>query len=73
MKTKNIKETFELALQNHKENNFEIAEKLYKEILSIDPDHFKSIHLLGTLSVQMNNFYQAKKFLERAIEIKNDY
>jgi len=24
MKAKNIKETFELAIQNHKENNFEI-------------------------------------------------
>ena len=43
MKTKNIKETFELAVQNHKEYNFEIAEKLYKEILNIDPNHFKSI------------------------------
>ena len=37
MKTINIKETLELAIQNHKENNFEIAEKLYKEILNIDP------------------------------------
>ena len=73
MKAENIKETFELAIQNHKENNFEIAEKLYKEILNIDPDHFKSIHLLGTLSAQIKNFDQAKKFLERAIEIKNDY
>ena len=44
------KETFDLAVQNHKKNNFKIAEKLYKEILNIDPDHFKSIHLLGTLS-----------------------
>ena len=73
MKAENIKETFELAIQNHKENNFEIAEKLYKEILNIDPDHFKSIHLLGTLSAQIKNFDQAKKFLEKAIEIKNDY
>ena len=73
MKAENIKETFELAIQNHKENNFEIAEKLYKEILNIDPDHFKSIHLLGTLSAQIKNLDQAKKFLERAIEIKNDY
>ena len=67
MKAENIKETFELAIQNHKENNFEIAEKLYKEILNIDPDHFKSIHLLGTLSAQIKNFDQAKKFLEKAI------
>ena len=37
MKAENIKETFELAIQNHKENNFEIAEKLYKGILNIDP------------------------------------
>ena len=67
------KETFDLAVQNHQKNNFKIAEKLYKEILNIDPDHFKSIHLLGTLSAQIKNFDQAKKFLERAIEIKNDY
>ena len=73
MKAENIKETLELAIQNHKENNFEIAEKLYKEILNIDPDHFKSIHLLGTLSAQIKNFDQAKKFLEKAIKIKNDY
>ena len=73
MKAENIKETLELAIQNHKENNFEIAEKLYKKILNIDPDHFKSIHLLGTLSAQIKNFDQAKKFLEKAIKIKNDY
>ena len=73
MKDENIKETFELAIQNHKENNFEIAEKLYKKILNIDPNHFKSLHLLGTLSAQVKNLDQARIFLERAIEIKNDY
>ena len=66
-------ETFALAVQNHQKNNLQVAEKLYKKVLNIDPDHFKSIHLLGTLSAQIKNFDQAKKFLERAIEIKNDY
>ena len=27
-----IKETFDLALQNHKKNNFQLAEKLYKDV-----------------------------------------
>ena len=33
MKLENIEETFESAVQNHKKNNFKIAEKLYKKIL----------------------------------------
>ena len=44
----NIEKTFELAVENHKKNNFQIAEKFYKEILEINPSHFKSIFLLGT-------------------------
>ena len=49
---KNIatKETFALAVQNHQKNNLEVAEKLYREILNIDPDHFESIFYLGSLS-----------------------
>ena len=31
-----VEETFALALQYQKENNFKIAEKLYKEILKIN-------------------------------------
>ena len=73
MKTENINEIFELAIQRHKENNFKIAEELYKKILKIDPNHFKSLHLLGSLSAQVKDLNQAKKFLEKAIEIKNDY
>ena len=42
------KETFDLAVENHKQNNFKTAENLYKEILKTDPDHFESIFLLGS-------------------------
>ncbi len=41
-----IKETYSLALQNHKKNNFKVAEKLCKEILIIDSSHFGSNFLL---------------------------
>ena len=37
------KETFSLALQNHKKNNLKIAEKLYKEILNIDGKTYNTL------------------------------
>ena len=33
-KNLNIEETFALAVQNHKKNNLQIAENLYKKILN---------------------------------------
>ena len=40
MNKKNLttKETFDLAVKNHKKNNLQAAEKLYKEILKINPN-----------------------------------
>ena len=34
-----IEKTFAFAIQNHKKNNLEVAEKLYNEILKKNPDH----------------------------------
>ena len=39
------KETFALAVQNQKKNNFQVAENLYKEVLKINPNHFESIFI----------------------------
>jgi len=73
MKLENIEETFESAIQNHKKNNFKIAEELYKKILSVKPDHFRSIFLLGSLSAQIKNFDSAKQLLQKAIQINSNY
>ena len=34
--------TFALAVQNHKENNLQVAENLYKEVLKTNFNHFES-------------------------------
>ena len=68
-----INENFALAVQNHKKNNFQIAEKLYREVLNVSPDHFESNFLLGTLSIQIKNFDPAKELLQKAIQIRPDY
>ena len=74
MKKKNlsIKETLILALQNCKKNNFAKAEELCNKILNIDPNHFDTIFLLGSLSAQTKNFNTAEKFLNKAIQIHPD-
>jgi len=59
-----IEETFALAVQNHQNNNFKIAENFYKEILEKNPNHFESIFLLGSLSIQTKNFDKVKKNLD---------
>ena len=68
-----IDETFALAVQNHKKNNFKISEDLYKKILKKKPNHFESIFLLGSLFVQIKNFDEAKKFLNNAIKLKPNH
>ena len=75
MKDKNltIQKSIALAFQNHQENNFKVAENIYKKILKLDPNHFESIFLLGSLLLQTRNFNKAIELLNKAIEIKPDY
>jgi len=68
----NAKETFAQAIKNHKKNNLQIAEKLYKEVLKINPNHFESVYYLGNLLAQTNQFDLAKPMLRRAIQIQPD-
>ena len=68
-----IKENFDFALENHKKNNLEVAEELYKKILEVYPNHFPSTVLLGTLSAQTKNFDLAKQLLKKAIKINPNH
>jgi len=67
------KETFDLAVQNQKKNNLQVAENLYKKILKINPNHFGSIFYLGTLLVQTQRFELAKPLLYKATQINPNY
>ena len=69
----NIEETFSLALENHKKNNFSSAEKIYSKILKINSKHFNSIFYLASLYAQTKNFYAAQELFEKAIKIRPDY
>ena len=66
-------ETFALAIENHKKNNLQIAENLYKEILKTNPNHFESIYYLGTLLAFTRRFDLAKQLLHKAIQIQPNH
>ncbi len=64
-----IKNKFNLALENQKKNNHNLAEKLYNEILKIEPNHFESICYLATLFAQTKRTHLAKQLFLKANEI----
>jgi tetratricopeptide (TPR) repeat protein len=68
-----IRKIFDLALNNHREKNFINAIKYYKKVLKINPSHFDSNYLLGTLYLQNQRFSEAKIKFEKAIKIKPNH
>jgi predicted O-linked N-acetylglucosamine transferase (SPINDLY family) len=68
-----LEETFSLAVQNQQKNNFNVAERLYNEVLNINPNHLDSIFLLGTLFAQTKKFDKAKQLLNKAITINSNF
>ena len=64
-----IQNKFKLALKYHKENEIDIAEKLYKEIIESDSNNIEAICYLATLYAQSKKIDLAKKLFLKAIEI----
>ena len=69
MDKKKLNETLTLAYQNHKKNNLDIAEGLYEKVLKIDPNHFETVFLLGSLLSQSKDFNRGKTLLYKASRI----
>ena len=77
MKKKNENITIEKlstsAFQNNQKRDLKVAEKLYKKILKLNPNHFESNFYLGIISAQTNNFNKAKQLLNKAIQIQPNF
>ena len=63
-----LEKAFYLALQN-RQDNFEVAENLFKETLQNEPNHFQANFFLGVLSAITKKFDIAKYLLNKATEI----
>jgi len=57
------------AYKAHQSGKYELAEKGYREFLQNNPNHADTLHLLGCLKKQQNQFVQAIQLIEKAIDI----
>lgn len=60
------------ALNHHRLGRLAQAEQVYRQILSLDPQHADSLHLLGMIAFQMGRGEESITLIEKAIEIKGD-
>ena len=65
----NILDTLEKALEYHKHNWLEEAEKQYRAVLLETPDHAEANYNLGNLAMQVNRADLALPLLQKAVDL----
>ena len=60
------------AIELHQKGQLAEAESLYRQILTAMPMHFDSLHLIGVIKGQQNEFAAAVPFFEGALRVNPD-
>ena len=68
-----VKEAFDLAIQNHQNNNLQEAQNYYQKVLRIDSSHLGAHYNLGNNFAQLGEHQKAKDCYEKAIAINPNY
>jgi|TARA_B100000315_G_scaffold258240_1_gene309651 predicted O-linked N-acetylglucosamine transferase (SPINDLY family) len=67
VKSANVPQSFQLALQLHRNGQLQEAEHIYDQILVADPENADANHLLGVLEHQVGRDDRAIRLIRRAI------
>jgi protein O-GlcNAc transferase len=65
-----IEQALQLALAHHQAGRLAEAEALYRQILTQQPNHTDSLHLLGVIALQFGRDDVAVDLISKAISIK---
>ncbi|WJR80451.1 tetratricopeptide repeat protein [Bradyrhizobium sp. NP1] len=65
-------ERYQRAVDHHQLRQFAEAEALYAAILSVDPAHADSLHMIGQLATQTDRVDVGIQLIEQAIRLKAD-
>ena len=65
-----IKKIFSKAIDFHRAGKLQKAQRLYRNVLAIDPDHSDSLNLLGLIAHQVGQNHTAVQFISAAISKK---
>jgi tetratricopeptide (TPR) repeat protein len=64
-----VNEALARAVRHHEAGQLQAAEEIYRQILSVAPNHADALHLLGIAASQQNNYELAVTYILRAIEL----
>jgi tetratricopeptide (TPR) repeat protein len=63
------KTALQSALELHRSGQLAEAERIYRKILKVVPDHFAAIHLLGTCLLQRRQFVEGEQLIAKALKL----
>jgi tetratricopeptide (TPR) repeat protein len=64
-----ISEALAVAVQHHQAGRLQAAERIYRQILAVEPNHAVAIHLLGVMASQLGRTAEAASCYRRAVEL----
>ncbi|MDZ4852831.1 MAG: tetratricopeptide repeat protein [Pirellulaceae bacterium] len=65
----NVEDLLQQAIEHHQVGHFDAADSLYRRILEADPNHARTLHLMGVLASQQGNFQDSVRMIEQAIRL----
>ena len=68
-----VKEAFDLAIQNHQNNNLQDAQNYYQKVIKIDPNHLSANNNLGAIFKELGENQKAKSYFKKAISIDPNF
>jgi tetratricopeptide (TPR) repeat protein len=66
-----ISEALAVAIRHHQAGRLQAAERIYRQILAVEPNHADAWHLLGVIANQRGKHEVAVEYLGRAIALKD--
>jgi len=67
-----VKTIFQKALNLHNQGMLDEAKIIYEQIIEADPRHYDSLHLLGAIEGQKNNYTNAIDLIKKSLKINNN-
>ena len=68
-----LQQAFDMAVRHHQAGHLPEAEELYRQVLSLHPDHIDALHLSGVLAHQSGRNDQAISLIRRAIALRPNF
>ena len=64
-----VQQKWAAALQHHQAGRLDEAERLFRQVLAVNPRHADSLHLLGVIAYQTGRHDRAADLIRKAIAI----